>query len=384
MKFSICVIGKNEAESLPRLAKSLEEFVRRGGDVVFLDTGSTDGTANVARDAGFRCEEIGERFVIELSAPTAAGINACFVARGEERIAKGGEGIFDYASARNFAASLAANDYIAFFDCDEFLAKLDIEGVEHALEGAFAKVYHPYIFAHAANGQPSIKFNVNRIYDRQRVKYVGIIHEVPAGEGAETTLPEEVLLLDHIQKPEGRRQNYLLGLALDCYQNPNNDRNAHYFGRELLWRGRPRSAVRELRRHIKISLWDQERGQSMVYIGDALAGLGEKREAIKAYQEAFTMDGTRREPLIRLAEYYWGRNELQKAACYAAAALEIPPSGFYGDNLAHYRERPHEILYHALWWLGDKKRSREHWEKALAYDPGNAKFRADGQFYGGI
>ncbi len=381
MNFSVCVIGKNEAETLPRLAKSLEEFLRRDGEVIFMDTGSTDGTAEIARQSGFTVHEEGERFMLQIVPGLAADINSRFVVAGEKPIASGGERLFDYSCARNIAADLAENDMIAVIDCDEWYTVLDLDALQAVMAGGFAHIYHQYVFSRQANGQPSMKFFSERMYDRRAVRCVGVIHEVPVGEGKEIRLPESVVLVDHAQKPEARRDNYLVGLALDCYWNPSNDRNSHYFGRELLWRGRPKSAIRELHRHIRMGQGAQERGQSMVFSGDAYAALDDPEEAVSHYQQAFTIDGSRRAPLIRLAEHYWRASDLQKAACYAAAALVIPASGFYGDELEHYRSRPHEILYHALWWLGDKAGSREHWLAALAYDPENAKFQADAQFY---
>ena len=51
-KFSVALIARNEAVTLPRLIGSLKEFQDQGGDIWVLDTGSTDNTVEVARDLG--------------------------------------------------------------------------------------------------------------------------------------------------------------------------------------------------------------------------------------------------------------------------------------------------------------------------------------------
>lgn len=51
-KFSIVMIAKQEARTLPKCMESLKEFRERGGEIVLVDTGSTDGTADIARSYG--------------------------------------------------------------------------------------------------------------------------------------------------------------------------------------------------------------------------------------------------------------------------------------------------------------------------------------------
>src|SRR6267142_1639782 len=72
-------------------------------------------------------------------------------------------------------------------------------------------------------------------------------------------LPESQIKLEHWQNQETNRSGYLTGLALDCFLNPDNDRNSHYFARDLMWSGRYRSAIREFDRHIAMNKWEAER-----------------------------------------------------------------------------------------------------------------------------
>lgn len=193
-------------------------------------------------------------------------------------------------------------------------------------------------------------------------------------------LPPSIIKLEHWQQPSEHRSRYLAGLALDCFLNQNNDRNSHYLGRELLWTGRPNSAIKELLRHISMGRWPAERAQSMIFVADAYKAL-QRDEAIEWYHKAFLTESARREALIRLGTYFYEKGDAQKTACYMAAALEIPETAFYANDLAHYTHYPHELLYWAKWALGDKEGSKYHFDKAFSYKPHHGKFLHDYRYY---
>lgn len=125
-KFSICLIARNEEKTLPRLLASLQEFKERNGEVVLLDTGSSDRTAEIAREWGCKVEEVGDRFVRYVDHQMAKKINREFKVLGDKDIVKEGDKNFDFSSARNYCASLASNDMVSMPDCDEIFTKLYI------------------------------------------------------------------------------------------------------------------------------------------------------------------------------------------------------------------------------------------------------------------
>ena len=131
--FSITMIGLNEARTLPRLMKSLDEFQALGGETVYCDTGSTDGSADVARSLGCVVFEEGDRFIEVIDSDTAAKINERFVVEDESPVVAAGERLFNFAAARNYAASKASNQWVSFVDCDEALTVLDLDAVNAAI-----------------------------------------------------------------------------------------------------------------------------------------------------------------------------------------------------------------------------------------------------------
>ncbi|MCD7708747.1 MAG: glycosyltransferase family 2 protein, partial [Clostridiales bacterium] len=83
---SLCMIVKNEEEVLERCLTSLEGLM---DEVIIVDTGSSDGTREIAKKYATIFREF--------------------------------EWNDDFSAARNFAISLASCDYIYFADADELL-----------------------------------------------------------------------------------------------------------------------------------------------------------------------------------------------------------------------------------------------------------------------
>ena len=179
MNFSIVLIARNEVKTLPKLAKSVEEFQKRGGEVVLMDTGSTDGTQDLARSFGFKITEVGEEYLHTIDKDLACKINERFVIAGEKPIVNTGDKYFDFASARNHSASLASNDWICTVDADEAFTKLDLDEIEKIIaDKNLAHLEYEFVFSHDQWDNPAIQFVQSKFYNRKKMQWVGIVHEV--------------------------------------------------------------------------------------------------------------------------------------------------------------------------------------------------------------
>lgn len=377
MLWSVVLITRNENTTLPRLVKSLQEFQDKGGEIIVCDTGSTDSTPEVARSLGCKVYEVGNRFRVTIDEKMAPQIN--YFAGAE--VVHPDQTVFDFASARNYAASLASNDMICMPDADEIFTSYNLEEISKAIEGGAEQLEYNFVYSHDEFGKESIKFGHCKFYNRTKLHWDGIIHEILVGEARKVWLPENTIKLEHFQNKHTDRSGYLTGLALDCYLNPDKDRQRHYFARELMYVGQPMAAILHFKKHIEMSGWLQERAQSLIYIGECYQKLRSENSPEEWWQQAINMDCSRREAFIRLALYYRSKDDFQRAACYASAALMIKTSTFYSDNQAHYAQVPHEILYWALYWLGQKEEAKKHFEIAKSYLPNNEKYKHDQQFF---
>lgn len=373
--WSVVLIVKDEAKTLPKALASLVEFKARGGEIVVVDTGSKDETARIAKAFGCKVEEVGARFVTVIDKETADRVNAYFLVDDEPAILKDGDKLFDFAAARNYAASLSPTDFIVCMDADEMFEALDIEAINQAIKDGYTQIQYQYQYA------PTVSFRQVKSYDRRAMKWRCAIHEVLEGEAKLIYLEPSKFFLRHEQNKETDRTGYLRALALDCFNHPEADRQSHYMGRELYYTGRWKSAIKELERHASMKKWPAEAAQSLNFAGTCWERLGAPERAVETWNRAIAIDATRREPFILLSQFYLNRKDYLRAMIYANAALQLPLVDYYANDLSHYREVPHGILYTALWYLNRKDEARTHYDKAFAFSPENDKIRSDRQFF---
>ena len=378
-KFSVVVIARNEAKTLPRLLDSLQEFQVRGGDIVVCDTGSKDGTVAIAKARG--CTVVEKSFTHEFTLEDSCKINFAFREDNDAPIVKHGDRIFNFSEARNFAAAHASNDFICQPDCDEIWTAFDIDALNAAIDSGAQRFEYDFVFSHDDQGRPLLQFTHSKCYDRRVFKWVRVVHEVLEGSGKTVVLPPSVIKLEHWQNPSTDRGQYLTGLAWDCFTDPKSDRNSHYFARELFFTGRYKSAIKEFQRHIMMRGWAPERAQSEIYIGQCLEALGESETAKTFYHHAFTTYSKRRTALLRLADLANREKDYAACAAYANASLVIDCQGFYMDDQREYRDLPHRHLYYALCWMGKKFEAQQNWRVALNYEPTCPQLLHDARFF---
>ena len=382
-RLSVAMVAKNAARTYKPLFSSLREFVKRGGDCVLVDTGSTDSTPTIYRAFGFRVYEVGDKFQIKVPDDIREKVNAEAVALGDPPIIDEGATLFHFANARNYAASLAENDWIMNPDADEAFTTLDIDAVEDAF-GVAGRFQYDFVFSHNADGTPHLSFVTDtRLSNRLDWRWKGAVHETnePLHDKAKMIyLPPHVLKLEHWQVESPTRSNYLAGLAYACNVEPWNDRNSHYYGRELLNRGWYRSAIKELERHLKLSNWDTEKSQSMCFIGDAYRSLGDETLALEWWHKAIDL-APRREPWMRIAQFYHGKDKPAKALPYVIGAMEIADDHFYGHVPEYYTTLPYRLAYWAYWWTGNRAKAKDYWQAGIGLYPDYQVFKDDACFF---
>lgn len=385
--FSVVVISRNEEKTLPRLLKSLDHFKEAGGQVVIIDTGSSDKTAKIARDWGCKVDEVGDTFRRFIHKKEAEEINRLFIVD-EEPIVEEGDTLFDFTSARNYAAGLADNDWVCMPDCDEIFTAFDLDALNtFTSDPNIHRLEYDFVYAHNSDGSPSVAFTHSKFYNKKCFEWTGIIHEVlkdtkrSGGNNKSIYIDPTCIKLEHYQNHETNRGGYLKGLALDVYEHAENDRNSHYFGRELMYTGRPKSAIKEFDRHIAMEKWPTERAQSMIFKGDCYMRLGDTDKAIEAYLNSFALEGGRREALLRLAATYLEKEDYQNVIKYCEQAINISWSSYYANIASHYKEAPHELLYIAYYWLKDLENSKKHFDIAMNFAPLKPKILHDYRFY---
>ena len=149
MKISACVIAKNEAENLPRWLTSMRVFA---DEMIVVDTGSTDATAEIARAGGAKVFHF-------------AWIN-------------------DFAAAKNFALDKASGDWVVFTDADEYFTEESVSRVRPLIEEYSGRRKFDGFIVHLVNidmdtgALLGTSADVQRIFRRApHIRFVGSIHE---------------------------------------------------------------------------------------------------------------------------------------------------------------------------------------------------------------
>jgi Glycosyl transferase family 2 len=161
-RLSACLITLNEEHNLSRSLASLREIV---DEIVIVDSGSTDGTEDIARKHG-----------------------AIFIKREFN----------GYAEQRNFAASRAANEWIFVLAADEEVSsELQTALLSWKKRKPKANVYEMarrtwYLgkWIHHSGWYPDWQ---RRLYRRDAAKFTGLIHEALRFEGAPGRLAGDLL-----------------------------------------------------------------------------------------------------------------------------------------------------------------------------------------------
>lgn len=234
-RFSIVVISRNEERALPLLLYSIEDFRERGGEVLVVDSGSTDETIAIARARRCRVELVNDRFDSVLASAQAAEINRRFAAEGEAPLVEAGQLLFHFGEARQYAAGLASNPFVFQLDASDQVLAMDIDALDEWIgSGRVDAFEYDQLYG-------NVLLRIGRFYDRSQYYWEGRVHELMGatvradGESASRIRCTPSQLLVRHRAASNKTRNYMAGLALQVMESPQRPRWWHYLGRELLY-----------------------------------------------------------------------------------------------------------------------------------------------------
>jgi len=286
VKIAVTSIMKDEPhEFVERWVKSAVD-----ADVMMLaDTGSTNGCADVARDLGVVVHDIRIR-------------------------------PWRFDLARNVAMALVPEDVdvIVKLDVDEVLGY----GWRNALEDAPTAQRYSYLYVwnYDEDGKPDVQFMADHTHARFGWQWRHPVHEALEAAPGTVAAPEATgMVIEHRSDSSKSRSQYLPLLEQAVIEDPSDDRMAHYFARELFFRGNWTRSRIEFQRHLSLptAKWAPERAQSFRYL--AKMDTFPERWLLRAVAE----DPARREPWVDLADLHLAEGNEKMAAAYAQRALTI-------------------------------------------------------------
>ena len=188
----------------------------------------------------------------------------------------------------------------------------------------------------------------------------------------------EGIQLYHHPDPEKSRGQYLPLLELSVAEDPEDDRNVHYLGREYMYKGRWDDCIRMLKRHLSMpsATWRDERAASMRYIAKAYLKKGEPGQARDWYLRAVAEAPYLREPYVDLSLLLYEQGEWEGVLYFTGCALAIAHRPrTYICEAAAWGSLPHDLRSIALYQTGRPTQALEQARAALALETGNERLK---------
>lgn len=323
MQICLNMIVKNEAHVIERCLRSVKPFIHAWA---ISDTGSTDGTQDLIRNA-----------LIDLPGEL---IERAWV---------------DFAHNRNEALDLAQKygDYVLLMDADDVL--------EHEAGFAFDNLDAP---AYSVEFRLDSNYYFRPVLVRLGLGWIwrGVLHE-----GLYSSPPLETRKLLGVwvrERREGARsrlpaaEKYAADAAVlqrALKHEPGNMRYAFYLAQSLRDAGRLSEACEAYQHRIGMGGWDEEVYYAKLQMASLLEIQGKPEgEVIAAYLQAYQSRPSRAEPLCALARYYRERNRFSVALLFAREAAKLPlPSDILFLDVSVYHWRSRDELAIAAYWCGE-------------------------------
>ena len=234
MKIAVYTIALNEQQFVRRWYESAKE----ADYLLIADTGSTDGTVELAKELGIN--------VVKISIKPWR---------------------FDDARNASLASIPADIDYCIALDMDEVL----LPGWRAHLESVPTQTTRPrykYTWNWNPDGSPGLQYGGDKIHSRHGYRWKHPVHEVMVTDRIQQIESWIDLEIHHYPDNSKPRSQYFPLLAQSVEEDPHDDRNAFYYARELFFYGKFAEATEEFKRHLSLprAVWKPERAASMRYI----------------------------------------------------------------------------------------------------------------------
>lgn len=345
MKIAVYAISKNEEQFVKRFCESAKD-----ADLILIaDTGSTDNTANVARDCGASVYDI---------AITP----------------------WRFDKARDAALALIPKDYdvCISLDLDEELQPGWRDEIERVWKSDTTRLRYKFDWG------VGIVFYYEKIHARHGYHWHHPCHEYPVHDKRikEVWAQTDMLLVVHKPDPTKSRGQYLDLLLLAVTEDPRCPRNAFYYARELTFYYKWLDAVVALNKYLDMpeATWQNERCYAMRLLGKCYDELGQN--GIEWFKKACNEAPNTREPWVELSESYYKKSMWQESLDAGLGALEVKNKDLvYTMNPAVWGALPHDYIAIAAHRLGKKDLAIEHGQIAVELEPNNERLKANLEFY---
>ncbi len=356
---TLTMIVKDEARNLAPTLASIKPFIDRW---VIADTGSTDGTPDVVREAmtGVPGELVEIPFV-NFAETRNRGLDAC----GEHT---------------EFILWLDAEDLLQGGEAlRRFLTR------ERKQRGRDREAYYLRVDAGFAWNSPRV------LRSRARWRFRGVVHEVLTHEDriAPTIRVPDVLILHNraehsVERTRRRWERDRLLLEDELAEHPADTRATFYLAQTHACLGQIEPAIAAYQRRILLGGWREEVYESKYQIATLSEQAGRPwPEVLALYLDAHAFAPHRAEPLYQIALHHNLRGEHALAVLYARRALDLPfpeqDQLFVLEDV--YRWKAADLMGSSAFWIGELELGEAAARKARSARPDDARLQRNLAFY---
>lgn len=345
MKICVYAITKNEEKFVDRWYNSMKE----ADEIFVLDTGSTDRTIKKLKDKGVKVKK-------EIIKP------------------------WRFDVARNKSLELLPDDcdICVCTDLDEVLIPGWRKKLEKIWNKEITRLAYNYNWLLDENNNPKVNFYIEKIHNRHDYKWTHPVHEVLEYIGSNKEVKEyaDEITVNHYPDNTKSRSNYLPLLELSVKENPLDDRNVHYLGREYMYYHEWNKSIDTLIKHLnlKTATWKDERCASMRFIARDYQNLGRIREAKMWLDLAIKEAPYLRDPYVEMALLEYNQNNLEDCKKYCLEALKIEThTKSYINEIFSWDHTIYDLLSICYFYEGNIQESLKNINIALELNPNDKR-----------
>lgn len=351
---SLCMIVKNEEEVLRQCLSSVAPACN---EIVIVDTGSTDGTKEIANDFKARVFDF--------------------------------EWVDDFAKARQYAFDQATSDYILWLDADDQLSELDMRKLiklKRELPDEVDAVSMLYHISFDAAGTPNFTYRRNRLVKRERgFRWIGAVHEYLEVGG---NILASDIAVRHMKSTKQKlqpstRRNLEIYERRKARGEEFNPRDLFYYANELKDHGDFGSSILYYEKFLETRKgWVEDEIRACLNLSDCHNALGHPDLAFSAMLRTMNYDVPRPEASCKIGDTFKGKARYREAAFWYRLAFEVKVQDSQGFVLPHYSTwYPHLQLVVCCWELGDQRQAIYHNDKAGEYLPDSPQVKHNRDFF---
>lgn len=353
-KYKVCVyaISKNEEKFVQRWYNSIKD----ADYICVLDTGSDDNTVS-------ELKKLGVNVKVKKIKP------------------------WRFDEARNESMKMIPKDaqICICLDLDEVMLDGWKEKLLSIWNDNITRLWYKYNWNLDENDNPLISFYANKIHKNENYRWIYPVHEVLEYSGEnEVYARSEELIINHYPDSSKSRSSYLPLLELSIKENPNDDRNMHYLGREYMYYGKWQESIDTLLKHLSLpsSTWKDERCASMRFIARCYKNLLRYNEAEMWLKKAIDEAPYLRDSYIEMASLKYILKKWNDVIYYSNEALKIKNNSMsYINEKFSYDETVYDLLSLAYYYIGDISNAILYSNKALEINPLNDRIKNNKKYF---